>query len=123
MCAWPAGLDLDLDDNSSVVTAGGSEEQQEFSDSASFSIPSLELSDGLTVAAATTSMDLEDSPSLSCSAPGPEPSSMSTEVPALKEGLLEAHGEAPLVAKRRTTTFNPVVVLIVSKWIIIQINR
>lgn len=84
----PAGLDLDLDleDNSSVVT----DEQQEFSD---FSIPSLELSDGLTAAA--SSMDVEDNLSLSCSGPGPETSSVSTEVPGVKEGLLEADGEAP----------------------------
>lgn len=89
-------LDLDLDDSSSGVTAGGSDEQQEFSDSASFSIPSLELSDGLTAAAAVSSMDMEDSLSLSCSAPGPETSSASTQVPGLKEeGLAGADGEAP----------------------------
>ncbi|XP_068188608.1 ubiquitin carboxyl-terminal hydrolase MINDY-1 isoform X2 [Antennarius striatus] len=50
--------DLDPEETSSVLTAGGSDDQRESSDSASFSIPSLELSDG--VAVAGNSPDLED---------------------------------------------------------------
>lgn len=110
----PAGLDqdldldLDLDDDSSVVTAGGSDDQQEFSDSASFSIPSLELSDGLTPAPAASSMDMEDSLSLSCSAPGPQTGAASAEVPAVKEEeLLGADGEAPPGGETRNQDVSP----------------
>ncbi|KAK9527084.1 hypothetical protein VZT92_015746 [Zoarces viviparus] len=75
------GLDLDLGDSSSVV--GGSDDQRGSTDSASFSIPSLELSDG--VAAAGTSLDVEDVPS--------------TEVSGLKdEETLEAAGGAAVAA-------------------------
>lgn len=86
-------MDLDENENSSLVTAV-SDDQQESSDSASFSIPSLEFSDGL--AAAASSLDMEDNLSPSCSALGPETGSMSTEVPGLKdEQMLEADGEQP----------------------------
>ncbi|XP_068602939.1 ubiquitin carboxyl-terminal hydrolase MINDY-1 isoform X1 [Brachionichthys hirsutus] len=61
-------LDLDPEETSSVVTAGGSDDQRESSDSASFSIPSLELSDG--VAATGNSLDVEDGLSSSFSVPG-----------------------------------------------------
>lgn len=73
-----AGLDLDLDESSSVVTAGGSDDQRESSDSASFSIPSLDLSDGLM--ATGTSLDVEDG-----SAVDTEAGSPSTEAPGLKD--------------------------------------
>lgn len=97
--AVPAGPepdpDPDLDDSSSGVTAGGWDEQQEFSDSASFSIPSLELSDGPSAAAAG-SMDVEDSPSRPCSGPGPDTGAGSARVPAVEEeGVCGADGEAP----------------------------
>ncbi|XP_041810687.1 ubiquitin carboxyl-terminal hydrolase MINDY-1 isoform X2 [Chelmon rostratus] len=78
------GLDLDLDESSSVATAGGSDDQRESTDSASFSIPSLELSDG--VAAAGNSLDVEDGLSSSFSALGAEAGSPSAEVPSLKDG-------------------------------------
>ncbi|KAF7647884.1 hypothetical protein LDENG_00165270 [Lucifuga dentata] len=61
-------VDMDVEESSSVVTAGGSDDQRESSDSASFSIPSLELSDGVT--AAGNSLDVEDGLASSCSAPG-----------------------------------------------------
>lgn len=90
LCVVSAGLDLDLDESSSVVTAGGSDDQRESSDSASFSIPSLDLSDGLT--ATGTSLDVEDG--LSCSAVDTEAGSPSTEAPGLKdEETLGAAGE------------------------------
>lgn len=80
-----AGPDLDLEDSSSAATAGGSDDQRESTDSASFSIPSLELSDGLT--AAGSSLDVEDGLSSSYSAPG-------VEAPSLKDDeTLEAAGE------------------------------
>lgn len=115
MCV-PAGVDLDLDldpdldpdldDSSSVVTAGGSDEQQDFSDSASFSIPSLELSDG--PPAAASSKDMEDSRSLSCSAPGPGTSSSSTGVPGLKEeGVSGADGEASSAGEKTNRDSQP----------------
>lgn len=88
---WSAGLDLDLDESSSVATAGGSDDQRESSDSASFSIPSLELSDGTT--AAGNSLDVDDGLSSSYSALGVEGGSPSTEVPSLKDETLEAAGE------------------------------
>lgn len=92
----PAGLDLDENENSSVVTAGASDDQQESSDSASFSIPSLEFSDGLTAAA--SSLDMEDNLSASCGAPGPQTSSTSTEAPGLTdEQMLGAEGEGKSV--------------------------
>ncbi|KAM9384474.1 ubiquitin carboxyl-terminal hydrolase MINDY-1 isoform 1-T2 [Pholidichthys leucotaenia] len=50
--------DLDLDPDDSEVTADGSDDQHESTDSASFSIPSLELSDG--AAATGNSLDVED---------------------------------------------------------------
>lgn len=76
-------LDLDLEESSSVMTGGGSDDQQESTDSASFSIPSLELSDG--VPAAGNSLDTEDGLSLSHSALGVEGCSTSTDIPSLKE--------------------------------------
>ncbi|XP_038580278.1 ubiquitin carboxyl-terminal hydrolase MINDY-1 [Micropterus salmoides] len=85
--------DLDLEESSSVATAGGSDDQRESTDSASFSIPSLELSDGVT--AAGTSLDVDDGLSSSYSALGAEGCSPSTEVPSLKdEETLEAAGGA-----------------------------
>uniref|UniRef100_A0A671UN52 Ubiquitin carboxyl-terminal hydrolase n=1 Tax=Sparus aurata TaxID=8175 RepID=A0A671UN52_SPAAU len=90
------GLDLDLDESSSVATAGGSDDQRESSDSASFSIPSLELSDGTT--AAGNSLDVDDGLSSSYSALGVEGGSPSTEVPSLKDETLEAAGGAVAAA-------------------------
>ncbi|KAM7384933.1 hypothetical protein PAMA_012017 [Pampus argenteus] len=87
------GLDVDLEECSSVATAGGSDGQRESTDSASFSIPSLELSHGVT--ATGNSLDVEDGLSLSYSAVGVEGCSPSTEVPGLKEDeALEAGGAA-----------------------------
>lgn len=87
-----AGLDQDLDESSSVMTTGGSDDQRESTDSASFSIPSLDLSDG--VITAGNSLDIEDGLSSSNVAAGVEDCSPSTEVPSLKEGeVLEAAGE------------------------------
>ncbi|XP_068565486.1 ubiquitin carboxyl-terminal hydrolase MINDY-1 isoform X2 [Cebidichthys violaceus] len=79
------GLDLDLEESSSVV--GGSDDQRGSTDSASIpSIPSLELSDG--VAAAGTSLDVEDAEDVP-----------STEVSGLKdEETLEAAGGAAAAA-------------------------
>ncbi|KAM6973916.1 ubiquitin carboxyl-terminal hydrolase MINDY-1 [Tautogolabrus adspersus] len=77
------GLDLDLEEGSSVATAGGSDDQRESTDSASFSIPSLELSDGVT--AAGNSLEVEDGCSSSYSALGVEGRSPSTEIPSLKD--------------------------------------
>ncbi|XP_076610193.1 ubiquitin carboxyl-terminal hydrolase MINDY-1 [Chaetodon auriga] len=91
------GLDLDLDESSSVATAGGSDDQRESTDSASFSIPSLELSDGIT--ATGNSLDVEDGLSSSYSALGVEGGSPSTEVPSLKDDeTLEAAGGAVAAA-------------------------
>lgn len=88
VCA--TGLDLDLEESSSL--AGGSEDQQESSDSASFSIPSLELSDGVT--ATGNSLDVDDGLSSSYSALAAEGRSPSTEVPSLRDDeKLEAAGE------------------------------
>uniref|UniRef100_A0A3P8SX81 Ubiquitin carboxyl-terminal hydrolase n=1 Tax=Amphiprion percula TaxID=161767 RepID=A0A3P8SX81_AMPPE len=90
------GLDLDLEESSSLATAGGSDDQRESTDSASFSIPSLELSDGVT--ATGNSLDMEDGLSSSYSALGVEGCSPSTEVPSLKEDeALEAAGGAVVV--------------------------
>lgn len=75
-----------------MVTPGGSDDQPESSDSASFSIPSLELSDGLTTTG--NPLDVEDGLSSSCSALGPEATSLSAEVPGQKnEDTLGAAGE------------------------------
>ncbi|XP_026155793.1 ubiquitin carboxyl-terminal hydrolase MINDY-1 isoform X2 [Mastacembelus armatus] len=92
------GMDLDLEESSSVATASGSEDQRESTDSASFSIPSLELSDGIT--AAGSSLDVEDGLSSSYSALGVEAGSPSTEVPGLKDSkrLETAGGAVPLAA-------------------------
>ncbi|XP_070840629.1 ubiquitin carboxyl-terminal hydrolase MINDY-1 [Chaetodon trifascialis] len=91
------GLDPDLDESSSVATAGGSDDQRESTDSASFSIPSLELSDGVT--ATGNSLDVEDGLSSSYSALGVEGGSPSTEVPSLKDDeTLEAAGGAVAAA-------------------------
>lgn len=78
----PTGLDLDLEESSSL--AGGSEDQQESTDSASFSIPSLELSEGVT--ATGNSLDVDEGLSSSYSALGADGRSPSTEVPSLKDG-------------------------------------
>lgn len=84
--------DMDLEKSSSAGTAGGSDDQRESTDSASFSIPSLDLSDG--VMATGNSMDVEDGLSSSYSALGVEGCSPSTEVLCLKENeALEAAGE------------------------------
>ncbi|XP_047200133.1 ubiquitin carboxyl-terminal hydrolase MINDY-1 isoform X1 [Hippoglossus stenolepis] len=91
------GLDLDLEDSSSAATAGGSEDQQESTDSASFSIPSLELSDGVT--ATGNSQDVEDSLSSSLSAVGAQGCTLSAGVGDLKDGeALEAAGGAVAAA-------------------------
>uniref|UniRef100_A0A4W6DQM0 Ubiquitin carboxyl-terminal hydrolase n=1 Tax=Lates calcarifer TaxID=8187 RepID=A0A4W6DQM0_LATCA len=97
------GLDLDLEDSSSVATGGGSEDQRESTDSASFSIPSLELSDG--AAAAGNSLDVEDGLSSSYSALGVDGCSPSAEVPGLKEDeALEAAGGAAAAAAPPATS-------------------
>lgn len=77
-----------------MATAGGSDDQQESSDSASFSIPSLEQSDG--VPATGNSLDIENGLTLSSSTLGPEAGSPSTEVPGLKEEQPQGgSGEVP----------------------------
>ncbi|XP_037549212.1 ubiquitin carboxyl-terminal hydrolase MINDY-1 [Nematolebias whitei] len=93
-----SGLDQDLDESSSVMTTGGSDDQRESTDSASFSIPSLDLSDG--VITAGNSLDIEDGLSSSNLAAGVQGCSPSTEVPSLKEGeALETAGGAGVVAE------------------------
>lgn len=87
-----AGLDQDPDESSSVMTTGGSDDQRESTDSASFSVPSLDLSDG--VMTAGNSPDMEDELSSSNVAAGVQGCSPSTEAPSLKEDeVLEAAGE------------------------------
>ncbi|XP_029919544.1 ubiquitin carboxyl-terminal hydrolase MINDY-1 [Myripristis murdjan] len=76
-------VDLDLEESSSVATAGGSDDQQQSSDSASFSIPSLELSDGNT--ATGNSLDVDEALSSSYSALGAEGCSPSTDAPSLRD--------------------------------------
>lgn len=89
---------LDVEESSSVVTAGGSDDQLESTDSASFSIPSLELSDG--VVTTGNSLDVDDGLSSSYSALGAEGCSPSTEVLSLQdEAALEAAGEASMLLK------------------------
>lgn len=74
------------------MTPGGSDDQPESSDSASFSIPSLELSDGLT--ASGNVLDVEDVLASSCSAHGPEATPLSAEDAGPKhEDVLGAAGE------------------------------
>ncbi|XP_033493228.1 ubiquitin carboxyl-terminal hydrolase MINDY-1 isoform X1 [Epinephelus lanceolatus] len=115
-----SGVDPDLEESSSVATAGGSDDQRESTDSASFSIPSLELSDGVTATA--NSLDVEDGLSSSYSALGVEGCSPSTEVPSLKEEeMLEAAGgavaaaAAPLAAAPEAGPSMPAYYLV--KWI------
>nr|XP_020477162.1 uncharacterized protein LOC109972556 [Monopterus albus]XP_020477163.1 uncharacterized protein LOC109972556 [Monopterus albus]XP_020477164.1 uncharacterized protein LOC109972556 [Monopterus albus]XP_020477165.1 uncharacterized protein LOC109972556 [Monopterus albus]XP_020477166.1 uncharacterized protein LOC109972556 [Monopterus albus]XP_020477167.1 uncharacterized protein LOC109972556 [Monopterus albus]XP_020477168.1 uncharacterized protein LOC109972556 [Monopterus albus]XP_020477169.1 unc len=87
------GLELDLEESSSVATGNGSEDRQDSTDSASFSIPSLELSDG--VLATGNSLDVEDGLSSSYSALGVEGCSPSTEIPGPKDDeTLEVAGGA-----------------------------
>lgn len=74
---------MDPKETSSVMTVGGADDQRESTDSTSFSVPSLELSDGLT--AAGNSLDVDDGLSSPYSAVGPEGYSLSTEVPSLRE--------------------------------------
>uniref|UniRef100_UPI0037E7BB05 ubiquitin carboxyl-terminal hydrolase MINDY-1 isoform X2 n=1 Tax=Semicossyphus pulcher TaxID=241346 RepID=UPI0037E7BB05 len=111
------GLDLDLEESSSVATAGGSDDQRESTDSASFSIPSLELSEGVT--AAGNSLDVEDGCSSSYSALGVEGRSPSTEVPSLKdeEAMEAAEGAAaaPAAAVSEAGPSMPAYYLV--KWI------
>ncbi|XP_040909154.1 ubiquitin carboxyl-terminal hydrolase MINDY-1 isoform X2 [Toxotes jaculatrix] len=90
------GLDIDLEDSSSIVTAGGSEDQRESTDSASFSIPSLELSDGVT--AIGNSLDVEDGLSSSYSALGAEACSPSADVHSLKDSETLEGGAAAAAA-------------------------
>ncbi|XP_032435830.1 ubiquitin carboxyl-terminal hydrolase MINDY-1 isoform X2 [Xiphophorus hellerii] len=84
--------DPDLEESSSGMTAADSDEQRESSNSASFSIPSLDLSDGVTTTG--NSLDIEDGLSSTCSAPGAEGGSPSVEAPSLKadEALKAAEG-------------------------------
>lgn len=93
------GVDVNLEESSSVLTEGGSDDQRDSTDSASFSIQSLEFSDGLP--AAGSSLDIEDGLSSSCPAPGVESFPVSTDVPSLKEDEApEAAGEGlPLMLK------------------------
>uniref|UniRef100_A0A3Q2PP02 Ubiquitin carboxyl-terminal hydrolase n=1 Tax=Fundulus heteroclitus TaxID=8078 RepID=A0A3Q2PP02_FUNHE len=90
--------DLDQEDSSAAMTAADSDDQRESTDSASFSIPSLELSDG--VATTGNSLDIEDGLSSTCSAPGVEGGSPPpVEAPGLKvEEALEAAGGAVAAA-------------------------
>ncbi|RVE67160.1 hypothetical protein OJAV_G00114330 [Oryzias javanicus] len=89
--------DVNLEESSSVMTEGGSDDQRDSTDSASFSIQSLEFSDGLP--AAGSSLDIEDGLSSSCPALGVESSSVSTDVPSLKEDEApEAAGGAVFTA-------------------------
>uniref|UniRef100_A0A3B3HFJ6 Ubiquitin carboxyl-terminal hydrolase n=1 Tax=Oryzias latipes TaxID=8090 RepID=A0A3B3HFJ6_ORYLA len=89
--------DVNLEESSSVLTEGGSDDQRDSTDSASFSIQSLEFSDGLP--AAGSSLDIEDGLSSSCPAPGVESFPVSTDVPSLKEDEApEAAGGAVLAA-------------------------
>lgn len=85
-------VDVDVEESSSVATAGGSEDQQGSTDSASFSIPSLELSDG--VAATGNSLGAEDGLSSSYSVLGAEGHTPSTEAPSLKEDVTGEAAEA-----------------------------
>uniref|UniRef100_A0A1A8CR78 Ubiquitin carboxyl-terminal hydrolase n=1 Tax=Nothobranchius kadleci TaxID=1051664 RepID=A0A1A8CR78_NOTKA len=92
-----SGLDQDLEESSSVLTTGGSDDQRESTDSASLSIPSLEFSDGIITTG--NSLDIEDGLSSSYSAPGVEGCSSSMEVPSLKEVVeVEAAGGAVATA-------------------------
>ncbi|XP_054878535.1 ubiquitin carboxyl-terminal hydrolase MINDY-1 isoform X1 [Poeciliopsis prolifica] len=89
--------DPDLEESSSGMTAADSDEQRESSDSASFSIPSLDLSDGVTTTG--NSLDIEDGLSSTCFAPGAEGGSPSAEAPSLKaDEALEAAGGAVAAA-------------------------
>ncbi|MEQ2294755.1 Ubiquitin carboxyl-terminal hydrolase MINDY-1 [Ameca splendens] len=89
--------DLDLEESSSGMTAADSDDQRESTDSASFSIPSLELSDGVTTTG--NSLDIEDGLSSTYSAPGVEGSSPSVEAPGVKaDEALEAAGGAVAAA-------------------------
>ncbi|CAL8293065.1 unnamed protein product [Merluccius merluccius] len=81
---------LDVEESSSVVTAGGSQDQRQSSDSASFSIPSLELSEGNT--AAGNCLDVDEALTPSLSALVVEGASASTEWPSPKGE--EALGDA-----------------------------
>ncbi|KAM3858563.1 ubiquitin carboxyl-terminal hydrolase MINDY-1 [Diretmus argenteus] len=74
------GLDLELEESS---TAGGSDNQRQSSDSASFSIPSLELSEGYT--GTGNSLCVDEALSSSYSALGVDGHSPATEVPSLSE--------------------------------------
>ncbi|PWA33321.1 hypothetical protein CCH79_00014099 [Gambusia affinis] len=81
--------DPELEDSSSGMTAADSNEQRESSDSASFSIPSLDLSDG--VLTTGNSLDIEDGLSSTCSAPSAEaPSLKADEVLEAAEGAVAA---------------------------------
>nr|XP_057903577.1 ubiquitin carboxyl-terminal hydrolase MINDY-1 [Doryrhamphus excisus] len=93
--AGEPGQDADMVESSSMATANSSDEPRESSDSASFSIPSLDLSDGL--AAAGSSQDVDDILSSSYSALGAEGCSPSNEVASLKEDELSG-GAAPTAA-------------------------
>ncbi|XP_056154310.1 ubiquitin carboxyl-terminal hydrolase MINDY-1 isoform X2 [Lampris incognitus] len=77
------GVDLEIEESSSVATAGGSDDQRQSTDSASFSIPSLELSDGNM--GTGNSLNVDEGLSSSYSALGAEGRSPSTEVPSLRE--------------------------------------
>ncbi|XP_061764519.1 ubiquitin carboxyl-terminal hydrolase MINDY-1 [Nerophis ophidion] len=77
------GQDADVLESSSVATADSSDELRESSDSASFSIPSLDMSDG--VAAAGSCQEADDVLSSSYSALRAEGCSPSNEVASLKE--------------------------------------
>lgn len=93
--------DLDLEESSSAMTAVDSDDQRESTDSASFSIPSLELSDG----ALTTgnSLDIEDGLSSTYSAPGVEGGSPSVEAPTVNtDEAPEAAGKAVTAAAAPT---------------------
>ncbi|KAM3595738.1 uncharacterized protein V6R79_001898 [Siganus canaliculatus] len=90
----PAGLDQPPEERCSVAAAGSSDDQRESSGSPSFSIPSLELSDG--APAAGNSLDAEAGLSSSCSALAVEDVSVSTAV--LKEAPQAAGGAAAAAA-------------------------
>lgn len=111
-CCLLLVVDLEMEESSSVATAGGSEDHRQSTDSASLSIPSLELSDGN--AGTGNSLDVDEALSSSYSAMGVGGRSPSTEVPSLREeeALGAAAGEcfpldtrAPLAMFRRALLF------------------
>ncbi|XP_019745791.1 ubiquitin carboxyl-terminal hydrolase MINDY-1-like [Hippocampus comes] len=86
----------------SVATADSSDELRESSDSASFSLPSLDLSEGMPAAAAGSLQEPDDVLSSSYSALGVEGCSPANEVASLKDDEV-AGGAAPAEAAAGTS--------------------